>query len=188
MTKLCECGCGKPTKMIKKTQCSTGRIAGEYSRFIKGHSLKNRPTGRENHLWKGGITTDGNGYLRQSASDHPYKDKHGLVAQHRLIVESVIGRHLTAKEEVHHVDEDRKNNEHVNLVACEDRAYHFLLHTRKRALLACGNATWKKCGICKQHDDVKNLVVCGRGRSFCHSGCRKEYDRKKYLKAKEKRK
>lgn len=33
MIKLCECGCGQPTSIIKETQ-------GEYRRFIQGHNLR----------------------------------------------------------------------------------------------------------------------------------------------------
>lgn len=47
--KLCECGCGKPTKKIKHTINSRGRIKGEYSRFIFGHYL------RVNKPWNKGI-------------------------------------------------------------------------------------------------------------------------------------
>ena len=38
--KLCECGCGKPSPIAKKTDSSTGRIKGQPMRFLSGH---NRP-------------------------------------------------------------------------------------------------------------------------------------------------
>jgi len=35
--KLCECGCGKPTKIISVTNKKDNRIKGKYNRFIHGH-------------------------------------------------------------------------------------------------------------------------------------------------------
>ena len=81
--KLCECGCGQPTTIIKdRTHKKRGRIKGEYNRFIRGHhnrgkhpTLKTRKkmskthtgmkkpwviaimkakAGEKNHLWKDG--------------------------------------------------------------------------------------------------------------------------------------
>jgi len=38
--KLCECGCGQPTKIIRRTHKKQGLIKGKYLRFIIGHWLK----------------------------------------------------------------------------------------------------------------------------------------------------
>ena len=38
MVKLCECGCGQPTKIITKTDNNRGRIKGRYNRFVKNHN------------------------------------------------------------------------------------------------------------------------------------------------------
>jgi hypothetical protein len=40
----CECGCGKPAPLWKRTQKTLGRIEGSPARFIKGHC--NRTHGR----------------------------------------------------------------------------------------------------------------------------------------------
>ena len=48
--KLCECGCGQPAPIAKKTQKSRGHIKGKPLRFVKGHHVEG-----ENHpSWKGG--------------------------------------------------------------------------------------------------------------------------------------
>jgi hypothetical protein len=52
---------------------------------------------------------------------------------------------------VHHVDECKSNNAPSNLVACQDTAYHFLLHVRTRTVRAGGDPnTQRVCGRCKR--------------------------------------
>jgi len=48
--------------------------------------------------------------------DHP-NAMHGkrYVAEHRLVMEGLIGRFLTPHEDVHHIDENTENNEPSNL-------------------------------------------------------------------------
>jgi hypothetical protein len=59
---------------------------------------------------------------------------------HRVIVEKAIGRKLTGKEKVHHVDFNKLNNTPSNLVLCPDQSYHLLLHARSNIVFAGGNA------------------------------------------------
>jgi hypothetical protein len=41
---LCQCGCGQPAPLAKKTDASNGRVLGQPQRFINGH-------GRRRPLW-----------------------------------------------------------------------------------------------------------------------------------------
>jgi len=39
MTTLCECGCGQPTTVAKKTDRSRGSVKGQSQRFVRSHHL-----------------------------------------------------------------------------------------------------------------------------------------------------
>lgn len=63
----------------------------------------------------------------------PRKMVHVIKAEHAL------GKVLPDGAEVHHFDEDKSHNENSNLVICQDRSYHKLLHRRMKILRAGGN-------------------------------------------------
>lgn len=94
-----------------------------------------------------------------------------LVGEHVVIAEQVLGRRLPAGAIVHHANQNKKDNQHSNLVICPNRAYHNLLHARLRAQAACGNANWLKCGICKKYDAPENLAIRPNGRTAAHPPC-----------------
>jgi len=59
------------------------------------------------------------------------------------------GRRLPRGAEVHHVDENPRNNTRRNLVICESKRYHKLLHVRARILRAGGDPNSQRiCGMC----------------------------------------
>jgi HNH endonuclease len=79
--------------------------------------------------------------------NYPVRDKKRI---HRAVAERALGKPLPAGAEVHHVDGNIHNNAPTNLVICQDRAYHFLLHARTRIVRAGGNpATDCFCGTCQ---------------------------------------
>lgn len=115
-------------------------------------------------------------YNRVKCYGHPRADSSGNVLEHIIIVEKALGKHLTDKAEVHHVNEIKTDNRNENLVICQDRTYHALLHLRKRALLACGNADWRKCVRCKSWDAMENLSINTKegsraGLTYQHLAC-----------------
>jgi len=133
--------------------------------------------------WRGGIRIS-DGYRFVLMPDHPRALGSGYVPESVLVVEKAIGKYLPLPAIVHHVDEKRSNNSNGNLVACQDEAYHHLLHIRTRALRECGDAEKRKCTFCKEYDDVANLFIPKTHQTppyhrECRSAYFKEYERKR---------
>ena len=125
---LCQCGCGEPAPISKMTRRDRGIVAGQAQRFILGHNNRGRLIN-----FKTGRTITASGYAQARAVGHPRARSRGhYVFEHILVVERVIGKYLPAAAVVHHVNGDTLDNRQLNLVACQDQAYHNWLHARIR--------------------------------------------------------
>lgn len=105
------------------------------------------------------------------------------VDKHVLVAEAVLGRRLRLGEQVHHVNENKKNNSNANLVICTEQ-YHRLLHVRMRAFAASGHWDWRKCPYCKQYDAVDAMYNRAPNNplgSFNHRACQTAYKLAKRL-------
>lgn len=87
--------------------------------------------------------------------------KNGVHAlEHVAIAEAVLGRELPRGAEVHHVNGDGRDNRHQNLVICQSRAYHKLLHARARIAAAGGDPnTQRICTLCRGLRPVSEMVT-----------------------------
>ena len=104
----------------------------------------NLPYFRE--LLRSGKRHRSGGYINVS----PGKGKGGYFREHVLIAEVAIGHRLPDGAEVHHFDAVRSHNANTNLVVCEDRAYHMLLHSRQRISDAGYDPNdYKICSLCQ---------------------------------------
>jgi hypothetical protein len=122
------------------------------------------------------------GYRMILLPEHPRADANGYVREHIVIAEHALGYSLPPRAEVHHVNETRADNRNCNLVLCEDRSYHMLLHRRKRAFETGCPATWLKCAYCKTYDDPVNLYIGPRGMrgKKYHRACAAQKMRESY--------
>lgn len=93
--------------------------------------------------------------------------------EHTLIAERAFGRPLPHGVVVHHVDENKTNNEPTNLVICT-HAYHRLIHQRLEAMKASDDPTFMKCKFCKGYSPPEAL----RGRA--HPECERINNRRRY--------
>ena len=103
------------------------------------------------------------------------------IGEHVLVAERALGRRLPRKACVHHVDENRMNNQPQNLVVCPSVGYHKLLHTRADALRAGHPADWRKCWVCGKYDAPENLYIKGQ---VGHKKCISEHNAAYYLQKK----
>lgn len=113
-------------------------------------------------------------YPKPESGWYPITHDDGAIYEHRRIAEAALGKKLPPKAEVHHVDENRLNNDPSNLVICPDHAYHALLHLRARALRESGDANKRSCVYCKQWDSLGMLTITKRNSAH-HPKCHADY-------------
>lgn len=170
---FCQCGCGGKTTTPKYDNPPRGHVAGVPVRFIAHHNAKQK----DSPSWKGGKVKNNYGYVKVMVPDHPRADSSGYVLEHILVVEKRIGRFLVGSEEVHHENEIKFDNRDENLIFCTDRKYHNLLHMQRRALIACGHPSWRKCRFCKEYDDPKTMEQSKGQNQFHHAQCYSSYQK-----------
>lgn len=90
--------------------------------------------GQLHSMWKGGRIFNSKGYVYVRSENHPNKNYHGYVAEHRLVMEKHIGRYLTKDEVVHHMNGIKTDNRIDNLKLMSVSA-HGRFEKRKQMML-----------------------------------------------------
>lgn len=128
---VCECGCGETRS--KYDQHLVER------KYIVGHNQRGKTPwnfiGRQEIQY---------GYIIIYCPEHPYSTSKGYVMEHRLVMESHLGRYLKPEEKIHHNDKNPSNNNLSNLVLVDSQSNHIkLYHGRDPEI-------WKRiCYYCK---------------------------------------
>lgn len=140
------CVCGKPVhrteselRKNKNIHCSRECFAIAKREYMKGsgnhqYGLK----GDKNASWKGGRKISSYGYVLIYKPEHPYANGDGNVFEHRLVAEKYLlndensvvidgTRYLSPEYEVHHKNENKRDNSVENLIVLT-KAEHRSLH------------------------------------------------------------
>jgi hypothetical protein len=102
------------------------------------------------------------GYIRIRRGDD-------IILEHRAVVEESIGRPLDSSEIVHHVDENKTNNELDNLEVMSN-SEHARHHARKPTLIDL------TCGMChntfQKNLSKYNYAIAQGWHVYCSRSCR----------------
>lgn len=133
---VCAYKCPKRRKklsaaMIGKKPPDRGEytLSEEHKRHI-GESLKGKYTRENSSRWKGGLSVGDNGYILVLDRKR-FKNKSGQGRRCRYIAEQIIGRELSTKEIIHHIDGNKQNDEPSNLYLFSCQNDHVAFHNLK---------------------------------------------------------
>lgn len=128
---LCMCGCGEKAPIAQANKPARQEVRGEPLRYIKGHHMR-RKGEAAGKRWRGGRFVHPGGYVYAYAPDHPNRNAHGYVYEHRLVMEQKLGRLLTREERVHHINSVKDDNRPENLELIANQGEHSRLHEGQR--------------------------------------------------------
>ncbi len=131
MTELVECACGCGNLRPKYT------ISGIQRRYIKGHQFRGMKhseqskikmslskVGKNNPSYLSGRIINTQGYILILNRSHPNALNGKYVYEHRFVMEQHLGRLLTSKEEIHHINGVRDDNRIENLRLFASKSEH----------------------------------------------------------------
>ncbi len=103
----------------------------EKTRLLRSISARKSKLGDRNPNWKGGIRKHMNGYVFQLCKEHPQANSKGYIFQHRLVLESHLGRYLKKEECVHHINGIKDDNRIENIMGFINHSAHTTYHNNK---------------------------------------------------------
>lgn len=121
---------------LKQVASQVGRSETFVKKRLLDADVVLRPSGFQkgsmNVKWIGGRRQDQNGYWKIYKPEHPMSDNVGYVFEHRLIMSEHLGRILTQKETVHHINGISDDNRIENLKLYSGNSDHLREHFKKR--------------------------------------------------------
>ena len=108
-----------------------------------------------------------NGYIEIYMPQHPNSRANGVILEHRYVAGQKLGRLLLPEEVVHHLDEDKFNNDPNNLIVFKTQADHTAFHQGCEAILDddvywCPDKLPKQllCPICNENYMLSQSSMC----------------------------
>ena len=95
-----------------------------------GHSWMAGKKGEQSPSWKGGRNKTGGGYIFINCPNNPQAIGHGVISEHRLIAQRMLGRLIEKNEVVHHKNGNKLDNREENLQVMS-RSEHEILHQKR---------------------------------------------------------
>ena len=124
------------TKKYCSNKCSYNACATFAKGYIKSEehrkNLSTALSGNKNGL-KTGIRKTGSGYIIIYSPNHPFRPKSNYIRRSHLVMEKRLGRYLTKKEIVHHINEIKDDDRPENLQLFPNRSEHRKLHCLKKS-------------------------------------------------------
>jgi hypothetical protein len=144
--------------------------------YLKKHSRKNAKFcsfycsakykhGKNHPMWKGGRKINTQGYVLIYSPAHPFRDKQNYVREHRLVMETFLGRFLLLSEIVHHLNGIKNDNRLKNL-ELTTKKNHDKKHGEEYSLKYKNLRVQKICPVCNNIFFVPQshswVVCCSR--------------------------
>lgn len=128
---------------------------------------------------------EANGYICVWIPNHPRANPWGLVYEHILKAEEILGRSLKDDEVVHHKDGNRANNSYNNLLVFHNKANHtrfhqlhcpdeeleqledgsYICNNSKIICPICGKSKDGKAKLCLECSQLMQRTVCRPSRN-----------------------
>lgn len=146
--------------------------------------FKSNYRGAKHYKWKGGIKTYNDGYIYVYKPDHYYCTNQGYIKRSRINYEEYYKCCLLKWSIIHHIDNDRSNDNPLNLKAFASQKRHVSHHMQGNQYGKRTDMDDRICFLCNSKDtckrktdgvklwfNYKNEFICNR----CNS---KEYRKK----------